>query len=365
MARACRNNRKNQKMKKTEKVSIGRYAFTFDESAYGIVKNYLNELERYYLSQDGGIEIMEGIEERIAELLRERFSTDNVISEKNIAEIINIIGRPETIEEESGSNNTKKDDGRFRYNNKRHLYRDLSNKMIGGVCSGLASYFDIDVLLVRIIFLLFIIPGFLVCFSFVIFPIPILYLVLWACIPAAKTARQRWEMRGENGSLDDICRNIENGTREMGDMAEKIGMSDAGRAIGRACAIILGSVLLLVSISGLTSIGLFAFSTRFATHILWEIDGFNPSILYCYPLNLPLFKIALLSTIFLPFLGMLYGSVMLLFNLRSPKWKPGLIIFILWLIALVSLIVMSIMTALDCDNCISIFDSHIFINIFD
>jgi phage shock protein PspC (stress-responsive transcriptional regulator) len=352
-------------MKKTEKVSIGRYAFTFDESAYEIVNNYLNELEIYYLPQDGGEEIMEGIEERIAELLRERFSTDNVISEKNIKEIINIIGRPETIEEESGSNNTKKDDNRFRYNSKRHLYRDLSNKIIGGVCSGLASYFNIDVSLVRIIFLFLFLTGFITCFVFIVFPIAIIYLALWAIIPAAKTARQRWEMRGENGSLNDICRNIENGTREMGDMAEKICVSDAGRAIGRAFAIILGVVLLLISISGLTSIGLFAFSTRFASHILWEIDGFDPSILYCYPLNLPLFKIALLSTIFLPFLGMLYGSVMLLFNLRSPKWKPGLIIFIIWLIALVSLIVMSIMAALDGNSCISIFDSHMFINIFD
>lgn len=348
-------------MKKTEKVSIGRYAFTFDESAYEIVENYLNELERYYRSQDGGAEIMEGIEERIAELLRERFNTDNVISEKNIEEIINVIGKPEAIEEESGSKNTRKDDNRFRYNSKRRLYRDLSNKMIGGVCSGLASYFDIDLLLVRIIFLLLFLPGLLFLHFFsVFFPVPIIYFVLWACIPAAKTAKQRWEMRGENGSLDGICRNIEIGAREMSDVALKIGKSDAGHIIGRALAIIVGVVLLLISISGLTSIGLFTFSTRLSNHILLNIDCFDPYILNCYPLNLPLFQIALLSTISLPFLGMLYGSIMLLFNLRSPKWKPGMVLFILWLISVVLLSVLFVIFALDTEWCNRIFDCQMF-----
>lgn len=330
-------------MKKTEKVSIGRYAFTFDESAYEIVNNYLNELERYYLSQDGGAEIMEGIEERIAELLRERFSTDKIINEMDIEKIINIIGKPEAIEEESGSKNTKKVDNRFRYNSKRRLYRDLSNKVIGGVCSGLASYFDIDLLLVRIIFILLFLPGLLMTFSFlnifsIFFPVPILYLVLWACIPAAKTAKQRWEMRGENGSLDDICRNIENGANEMGEFAKKVGNSNVGRAIGRVLAIIIGVFLLLLALGGLgfMSIILFKIGT-FGYHNVWI--GSIQSTIAEFPNSFDISGILLLFILLTPLVILIYGSILLIFNLKSPKFKPGLILFILWLFSIIAMFI--------------------------
>jgi len=39
-------------------------------------------------------------------------------------------------------------------NTTKRLYRDEQNKMIGGVCKGLADYFDIDVSIVRALFLL-------------------------------------------------------------------------------------------------------------------------------------------------------------------------------------------------------------------
>ena len=42
---------------------------------------------------------------------------------------------------------------------KKKLYRDLKNKKIAGVCSGLAEYFDIDVTLVRVIWVLLTLLG--------------------------------------------------------------------------------------------------------------------------------------------------------------------------------------------------------------
>jgi phage shock protein PspC (stress-responsive transcriptional regulator)/tetrahydromethanopterin S-methyltransferase subunit G len=340
--RTCRNNRKNQEMNKTEKVSIGRFAFTFDESAFVIVNNYLNELERFYLSQDGGSEIMEGIEERIAELLRERFSTDNVISQKDIEEIINIIGKPEAIEEESSSSQTKQDNkpsNRLRYDNHRRLYRDLSNKMIGGVCSGLASYFDIDILLVRVITIILCIPGVIFGHHFpFIFPIPLIYIILWICIPSAKTARQRWEMRGDTGSLNDIRKNVENGANEMGDFVQRVGSSNVGRALGRAMSIFVGLILLLIALGGLG----FLCITIFGIGDFCYFDGpFRAvqTLLEEFPVQYDIGKLLIMIIILTPLILLIYGSVLLIFNLRSPKFKPGLILFIIWLLSIIAMFI--------------------------
>lgn len=56
----------------------------------------------------------------------------------------------------------------------KRLYRSNSNRMIGGVCAGLAEYFNTDPSLVRVVFVLLFVfggSGFL------------LYLILWVILP--------------------------------------------------------------------------------------------------------------------------------------------------------------------------------------
>jgi hypothetical protein len=55
-----------------------------------------------------------------------------------------------------------------------------------------------------------------------------------------------------------------------------------------------------------------------------------------------LLKIVLMLVVFLPFLGMLYGGIQMIFGFKPPRWKPGLIIFVLWLIALIALVVLGL-----------------------
>jgi hypothetical protein len=52
----------------------------------------------------------------------------------------------------------------------------------------------------------------------------------------------------------------------------------------------------------------------------------------------------------LPFLGMLYGSIMLIFHFKSPSWHPGLVIFVLWLIAVVALAILVIACGFSADQ---------------
>ena len=85
-------------MKEVERFSLGGYAFTLEQDAATLVGDYLGELEIYYDGREGGSDIMEGIEERMAELLLEKAGRDGVCTREMIEQIIGILGKPEIIE---------------------------------------------------------------------------------------------------------------------------------------------------------------------------------------------------------------------------------------------------------------------------
>lgn len=332
-------------MKKVEKVSIGRYAFTLYEEAYRKASEYLDELNNYYSKRESGHEVMEGIEERMAELLLEKCGPGGIVSAEMIEEVISILGRPEVIEDadsdSSGSN--------LHYNAKKKLFRDPSSKILGGVSSGLAAYFNIETALVRVIWLvLWFIFSSAGAFTLPVFGgafIPIVYIIMWIVIPPAKTVQQRCQMRGEDGTLGDLEKNISKGADYVGRKAREIGNSDFWRVLGRALGIIIGIILLIIGVSGLMvgALGLFGI-TFFNTTILnlgldW-LSEYAP----VFALNVPmmLLKIVTMLVVFLPFLGMLYGGIQLIFGFKPPRWRPGLIIFIIWLISLIALVVLGL-----------------------
>lgn len=83
-------------MKQVDKVSIGGYAFTMESEAAQAARIYLEQLGDYYKSS----EVMEGIEERMAELLLEKTPSEGVVDLATVNGIIEILGRPERIEAE-------------------------------------------------------------------------------------------------------------------------------------------------------------------------------------------------------------------------------------------------------------------------
>ena len=128
-------------MTEVEKVSIGGYAFTLEVEAYAIVKQYLEELDAHYSQLEGGSEVMEGIEERMAELLYEKCADNGVASVAEVEDIIATLGKPSAIESESDPEPKKAEApaGLGRKETKKRLYRDPTGKILGGVCSGLAA----------------------------------------------------------------------------------------------------------------------------------------------------------------------------------------------------------------------------------
>jgi phage shock protein PspC (stress-responsive transcriptional regulator)/uncharacterized FlaG/YvyC family protein len=175
-------------MKKVININFQGTIIPIEESSYELLKQYIESLRHYFAHEDGSNEIVNDIESRISELFNERLKAGTTcITDDDVNAIIKNIGRPEDLEgnELSGetdgpsteSKEKKEEDSSFNFNNYRSksLYRDENNKVLGGVCSGIAAYFNIDPVIVRVLFVVFGITG--VGF--------LLYLILWIFVPGS------------------------------------------------------------------------------------------------------------------------------------------------------------------------------------
>lgn len=322
-------------MKKIVKVSIARFSFTLEESAHILLDNYINDLKAFY-TPTGEQDVVDGIEERVAELLLERGGKDNVITLAMVDEIISILGKPEDIEDSTGDGNKTKGAP------KKRLFRDPQNKVVSGVCGGLAAYTGLDVVFVRIIFaiVMFLISVGVSKTASVDIPavgvLLLFYFALVAIIPKAVTVEQRCQMRGEAEDVHQIRKNVMD--MEYYKTGNPSVMGDLFRGIGRVMAIALGVILISISISGLIG-GLFVLLgiDSFAGISVWELPDLI-ALNVEYPF---LLKLSILLVCLLPLIGMMYGGILLCFKLKSPNWKPGVVMLILWIVSLVICAVLS------------------------
>lgn len=332
-------------MTEIEKVSIGGYAFTLEKAAAVEVGQYLKNLEAHYLGKPGGKEIMEGIEERMAELLLERCGRNGVATMADIQSLIGILGRPERIEADDP------EPSEAQAKPQKKLYRDLENKKIAGVCAGLGNYFNFDVVAMRIIFCVITLALFFTGVEEGVWSLSgfAAYAILWLAMPAARTAQERWAMKGDAGTLDDIQRNIRSGVEEMGDAARR-GMREVtdtvrghGNELGKILLLVIGIILLLGGVSGLASVSVIGL--KGPTLLSAPIDSFLDDLSLRAPafyemVNTPWILILVVLAAVLPLIGLIYGGIQLIFGFKPPKWRPGLVIFVLWLIVLVVLAVL-------------------------
>ncbi len=304
-------------MKKVININFQGRVIPIEEAAYDNLKQYVESLRAFFANEEGKDEIINDIEGRIAELFGELLKKGSTcITNDDVDNIIAGMGRPADFEEEE--NNTRYQTGTetkqagtstgttgAESGGRGRLYRDVNDKILGGVCSGLAAYFRIDPTIVRLIFVLFTFSGgagiLLYILFWVILPsrsleqipsgkrlfrnteekvvagvasgiatyfdiaiwIPrlvfamplvlgifasilrsvfwfqmdtgdiifssfggtlfIIYIVLWAVIPEAKTASEKLEMRGEKVDLNSIKNTIQEDLEGFKTRAEKWG----------------------------------------------------------------------------------------------------------------------------------------------
>ena len=324
-------------MKETEQISVGGYAFILEQDASQALGKYISELESHYLQQEGGKEIMEGIEERVAELLLDKCGNGRVGTLAHVQAVIDVVGRPERTEADDPA--TEAPTGE---KPRKRLFRDLAHKSLGGVCSGLAAYFDIEVAWLRIGFIVLTVINFFggMHSGMWSLTVPAVYCVLWLAMPAARTAQDRWAMSGESGTADEIRRNVQSGIREMGDTAREVAHSDFFKQFGRIFLIIIGLVLLITGTSGLASISVLSLKgvDLFGVPYMEFMDELaDHAPVFLDLMNTTWVMVLVALAVILPFVGILYGGIQMIFGFKSPSWKPGLVIFVLWLIILVVL----------------------------
>lgn len=184
-------------MKKVVNAAIGGRSFVMDEDAYSKLRKYLDAFRKGGKLGPQSHEVMEGIEERIAELFSDGLNPyRNVVDVVLVEKVISQLGMPDG--EPYIENGTDPISDIFSGNRpSRKFYRNPIDKSIAGVCSGIATYLNIDVLLVRI---LFVVALFLGSSGFWV------YVILWIAAPVAQTPAQMCELYGIPATEENMMR---------------------------------------------------------------------------------------------------------------------------------------------------------------
>src|SRR5271163_2044574 len=154
-------------MKKIININFHSRVIPIEETAYDILKQYIDILRKHFDNEEGRDEIISDIENRFAELFSDRLKKGaTCITDEDVNAIIASMGRPEDFEEDeittgtaSGSGSSSQEHSSQQqsqqhqpYEGARRLFRSENDKILGGVCAGLANYLRLDPAIVRIIF---------------------------------------------------------------------------------------------------------------------------------------------------------------------------------------------------------------------
>ena len=193
-------------MKKNITINLFGALYNIDEDAYELLVRYQEDMKRYFAKQEDGEEIADDIEHRVAELMAElKASGVEAVTIEHIEAIIRRIGSPEQLDGTEEDSDVQPQAEKPR----KKLYRNPDDKKIAGVLSGLAAYFGVDTMALRIlaILLVFVTQG--VCL--------LIYLFCWLIIPEAKTPEDKLLMRGKPVNMENLREEILNGAGKVED----------------------------------------------------------------------------------------------------------------------------------------------------
>ena len=199
-------------MNKTIIININGIVFHIEEDAYEILKNYMTEVKRHFSSSADSLEITTDIENRIAEMFTEILTRENkqVIVEQDVNAVIAQMGS--VADFETADEDEKADHNPFTPpgTTARRLFRDPDDRLVAGVCAGIANYFDFNPAWIRLAFVLFTAIAGTGLF---------VYIILWLVIPKAVSRADRMAMRGEKQDLQGFKKNFE---EEMNTMKQNL-----------------------------------------------------------------------------------------------------------------------------------------------
>ena len=348
------NQRKPNEMKKTVNINLAGTFFHIDEDAFGKLSRYLDAIKKSLSDPQGNDEIIRDIEARIAELFSEKTETTaQVISLKELDAVIAIMGQPEDymVDEEIFEDAPPTSNSRVKsrsYGSHSQLFRDIDNKFIGGVCSGLAHYLKVDSIWIRLLFILLtlVTQGFFI----------IVYFLFWILVPAAISISDKLKMTREPVNISNIEKKFKEGYDAVADKMKntdydkygqriKNGSTDFFDSIGSVLLAILkvgvkiiGVFIILISLVALISliIGLFTFGS----FGFWENTMFSDYFTALDVTGTPFWLLSLLMlfAVGIPFFVLfILGLKLMINNLRTVGTPVKIILLVVWVFSLIGL----------------------------
>jgi len=318
-------------MKKTITVNLNGRVFTIDEDAYRLLDNYLNNLRIYFRKEEGSSEIIADFEARIEELLSEKTRSGfEVITIEQVEEVIARMGKPGDFADSENAEEEKKQTNFTEPQEvTKKFYRNIDDKMFGGVCSGIAAYFGWDVLAVRIISIVLIFATQLLIVPF--------YVIAWLLFPEARTAEQKLQMQGKPLTVENIGKtvaaNLETATTETKGCLS--GFIDLFVGLSKVFLIGLGCLIGLPLLFALVIIIIVLIATLFGVGggLLGGMTGLLPSFLI---MNHPVLSMtSFLLLLGIPLVALIYSLIAHFAKLnpvnRVVKWT----FLFIWIMSLI------------------------------
>lgn len=243
-------------MKKTFNINVAGFPFTIDDDAYTLLSEYLDTIEHAFAKQDDSRELVNDIESRIAELLLEQTSSGSaIVTAQDVEQVIRRVGQPEEMIEEDETITIDSEKAEYKETvtpppyipplpkQKKKLYRDPQNAMLGGVCAGLGCYLNVDPTVVRLLTVLLTVLS--------VATMGIAYLILWIVVPEARTPYERMQMMGEQPTVENIGKTVTDNFREENSQGSQPSAPQHSANLGDSLATFFGVCARILVIIGL------------------------------------------------------------------------------------------------------------------
>ena len=332
-------------MDKTININLGGTLFQIDEDAFRILRDYLQAINSRFANAQGGHETIEDIESRIAEIFQSQKGLAGVITKANVESMISVIGKPEDFDHGEPETSVP-----VYSSQKKRMYRNSEDKIIGGVCSGIAAYLDTDPVLFRILFVL----------SAVFFGVGFLiYIALWIALPEARTDSQKRAMYGnayhttrsmdktnDNSPYSGVSQNNTgyNSSSRLGNA-----INEVFRAFGRVIYIIVRVFLIIIGVvfvlTGFLFILSFVMVFVFKYPGAFSIDSSGMNLIYfpdflnyiVNPSAVPWIIILASIALILPMIALIYWGVKMIFWFRASDGVISLVGLVVWVMTIAAL----------------------------
>ncbi|HEY1023640.1 MAG TPA: PspC domain-containing protein, partial [Sphingobacteriaceae bacterium] len=326
-------------MNKTIIININGIVFHIEEDAYEVIRTYMTDVKKHFAYSKDSDEIVTDIENRLAEMFAERLAQEHkqVIVLQDVQAVTAQMGSVSDFELDDEESAYGTAEG---VKMEKKLFRDVDDRILGGVCSGIGHYFDVEARWVRLLFFLTLFLG---GSGF------IAYIILWIVMPKATTRTDKMAMKGEAINLQNFKKNFD---EELGALSDNFNhaATEAKPALQKAGAFVrdlfshFGSFLagagkiivkiagaFIVFVGGMALLGL-------VVGLLTFIGFWNSTELDAFPLTIVnpeyrgILSFSAFLVVFIPLIALVLFAVRVIFNRRIATKNASLGMLIAWII---------------------------------